>query len=157
MNILLIEDDYNYFQELKSDLENDPEIARNGVQIVLIETERMFGEDFEKIAKAEYDFAIVDVMVKWEGRDSDRKRPSPDVLQGGYYRAGFRCLQTLRDDPRTSKLRVVVHSNLDERYMGDLRKEHTNPYTKFVPKSGSPEPLLDAVRSWIVEPNPVLH
>jgi CheY-like chemotaxis protein len=148
MKILVIEDDYPYFAELKNDLEHDREISREGLEIVSIESERQFRESFEDIARAGFDFAIVDVMVKWEGREPDHKRPPKEVLEDGYYSAGFRCLQMLRDDPRTKALRVILHSNLDEPHMGELRNNYANDYTKYVAKSGSAEDLLKVLHSW---------
>jgi CheY-like chemotaxis protein len=151
MKILIVEDDYTYFADLKLDLEGDREFARRGLKVILVESEREFGEKFEDIAEAQYDFAIIDVMVKWEGRETNRKRPDEEVLKGGYYRAGFRCLKKLRADPRTSSLRVVVHSNLDEQHMGELASQ-LNKYTRFIPKSGSSEDLFKVLRSWMAAP-----
>lgn len=147
--ILLIEDDFLYSEELKFDLTDYFAGASIALRIDVISTEREFSERFEEIAKTNYDLIIVDVMVKWEGREREKKRPDSNVLEGGYYRAGFRCIDRLRADTRSAETKILVHSNLDKRFMGDFQEKHENECTRFVPKSGSPEPLLDVLRQWI--------
>ena len=161
MRILVIEDDYEYFAVLRDDLETDSELSKHSLDIMSIESEREFLDRFEEIAEGAFDFVIMDVMVKYEGREPDQRRPSHEVLKGGYYRSGFRCLEKLRQDPRTRHLRVVVHSNLDEQHMGKLREQHKNDETQFVPKSGSSadaesakDSLLAVLHSWTAAPAP---
>lgn len=153
MRILLIEDDYQYSEEVRLDLSELMD-AGGPLKIDVITNEREFREQFNRLADCGYDLAIVNIMVKWERPNAEKKRPDEDVLTGGYYRAGFRCLDLLRRDPRTARLNVVVHSNLDAVFMKEFIENYINEYTKFVKKSGTAEDLLSIVRSWTPETLP---
>jgi CheY-like chemotaxis protein len=149
MKILLIEDDNLYSDELTADLKEDQVISEGGLTVDLVSTERDFRDRFDTLAKANYDFVIIDVMVAWERARPDRRKPDPDVLEGGIYRAGFRCVDMLRRDRRTQDIPIVVHTNFQEgRPALELREKYESPLTKFVPKSGDKEPLLASIREW---------
>ena len=149
MKILLIEDDNLYSDELETDLKADRAISESIPRIDLVSSEREFRERFEEIAEANYDFAIIDMMVLWERSRPDRKKPPQDVLDGGIYRAGFRCMDWLRKDSRTKDLPIVIHTNFSDREVPDLQKKYQGPLTRFLPKSGEKEPLLTLLREWL--------
>jgi len=143
MKILIVEDDYLFAEEMKQDILAAPEFQ--GAEVEVVGTEQEFRDGFEQIQQAGYDLIILDVMIRWVDPSPEARKPDEDVLEDGYFRAGIRCLQMLRQAEATKDTPVVIHSNLDEKGIrSTMEVRQVDGVSKIVPKSGSP--LMDALR-----------
>ena len=107
--ILLVEDDH--FQR------KDVRIALEGglkADVRTVSTEFEFLDQFDMIACNPPDIAVVDRMLRWANAAPDMP-PPPEGLRED---AGLRCVQKLRRDARTNKVKIVLYSVLGDEESG---------------------------------------
>ncbi len=147
MKILIVEDDYLFAEEMRQDILAAPEF--NDAEVEVVGTEQEFRDRFEQIQQAGYDLIILDVMIRWVDPSPEARKPDADVLEDGYFRAGIRCLQMLRQAQATKETPVVIHSNMDEKdILAAIAMRHVHEVSKIVPKWNA-DPLMKAVRQAI--------
>jgi CheY-like chemotaxis protein len=109
MWILLVEDDPDQAELIKSKL--NAEFRECVVRV--ISTESDFRRSVDGIANDPPAVVVMDIMLRWCDVGPDMPAQPEDVLLEGYSRAGVRCCQLLKEDPRTRNTPVVVYSVLD--------------------------------------------
>ena len=151
MKTLLIEDDYYFGEEIVGDLENAIPSLKGSFDI--IRTEQQFKERLQGSEPLQFGFIILDVMLTWDNQSGGR--PPAEVVKGGYFEAGIRCLKQLREHPSTRSTPVIVHSARDtDQILQNILKERISmDGVTVVPKSGDPEPLVSAVRQLQTSPD----
>jgi hypothetical protein len=135
--ILLIEDDHLQAQAIQVGLRALLEGEYN-LTFEPVSTESEFYAKFNDIVTRGFHLAIVDVMLRWANPSPEMPEPPPDVVEGGFFRAGIRCKQKLQSDPRTSSIPVVIYTVLDD--------SRLPPGIDFVPKGGDIAPLAERIR-----------
>ena len=106
--------------------------------VVPLSTESEFYAKFDDAVAMGFDLAIIDVMLRWADPSPDMKEPPPEVLEGGFFRAGIRCRNKLQYDPRTSAIPTIICTVLDENQLP--------PGIEVVSKGGDFAPLADRIR-----------
>jgi len=82
------------------------------VEIRHFGVESDFRSGFNVIAENPPFLFLVDVMFPWTRPSAEMPSIPNDVVHGGVYRAGFRCLHQVSEDARTSQVPALVHSVL---------------------------------------------
>lgn len=150
MKALLIEDDYYFAEEIVSDLETAVPDLRG--QIEIIRTEKQLRDRLASSQPLQYQFIILDIMLTW----GDASPKPEDVVVGGYFKAGLRCLKLLRDHASSANTPVIIHSAREsEEIIKELRAENMSmDKIVFVTKSGSPTALVEEVKASLL-PSPL--
>tara|TARA_A100000171_G_C2127425_1_gene144445 strand:+ start:1052 stop:1495 length:444 start_codon:yes stop_codon:yes gene_type:complete len=99
MRILIIEDDFTWFDLLRTDLEG----RYKGVEIERIATESELASRIVGIDLQGYDIALIDLIIRFDsppaiGIEQADRRPSNYAEIGGRFMAGVRCAQRLREE-----------------------------------------------------------
>lgn len=94
MRCVLLDDDKDYGTELIKELENRFPQLHDQIELVL--TEREFRERLDSPDGFEAKCFIIDMMIHWTD-PSDPELPPADEVEGGYYRAGVRCLVLVKE------------------------------------------------------------
>lgn len=139
MKILLIEDDYYFGREIIESLEAASPALQDSFET--IRTEQEFRERFSSSEPLHYDFIILDIMLRW----GDHSNQPEDVVRGGYFQGGIRCLKVIRETPATRKVPVIIHSARDtEKITADALQKHISlDGTTIIAKSGDPQVLVE--------------
>ena len=114
LKILLVEDDYIQRSNVREAIENaiDADVETKS-------TEWEFQRDFEKIADAPPQVAVLDVMLRWADPDANMPLPPEEVTKNPE-QAGLRCANRLLDDERTRGVKVILYSVLAEEDLGKV-------------------------------------
>ena len=110
--ILLVEDDHLQAGGIL------PHLTGYG-DVRVISTEygfRSAADDLAKSRQLPLRLAVIDPMLRWANPSKEMPEPPPEVREGGYFRAGVRCRQYLRDIERqtdTAQTPVIFLSSLD--------------------------------------------
>jgi CheY-like chemotaxis protein len=141
MKTLLVEDDYYFGEEIQQDVN----LRFPDCEFQLIRTEKECLELFQSKNPPEYSLIILDVMLPWD--DDARAVPDEEAKNEGYFKAGIRCLAAIRSNLAAAKTPVIIHSALDtETIQQAMHQKNIDPSgITIVPKSGDPEPLVNAV------------
>ncbi len=102
MRILIIEDDAPY----GDDLCNSFEARMPDAEILWLTSERDFVEQLDEIEKQPHDVALIDVMLRWDVPRRDLKAPETVDI----YKAGIRCMQKLKGNPKTADMPIILYS-----------------------------------------------
>ena len=141
IRILLIEDDYLQAKTIQSGLQERLRGEYPNLSFEVISTESEFYDRFEKIAQEGFRIIIIDVMLRWASPSPDMPMPLPEVIEGGFFRAGLRCQQKLALDARTSSIPTIIYTVLDESQLPALPTG-----VKLVAKSGDLHSLAEEIR-----------
>jgi CheY-like chemotaxis protein len=139
MKILIVEDDPDDRAWIRRVLDEHFEVDR----FEEIDGESKFNERFEALAQAPPELVILDLMLKWKSVAllSDEER---GTSPGNFAEAGFRCHQRLRNDPRTSRVPVLLWTVVD------TRPAQLPSDAVFVHKTHDASCLLRVVRSMVI-------
>src|SRR6266404_4622068 len=124
MRILLLEDDHQHASYIDLTLQRE----FPGLEIDQLETEKEFRDQLVEIVKSGYEVLIMDVMVPWTRLSRELVPPPPDVKEGGFFRAGVRCYDLLRNSSEELAKRVLFYTILDQEGLG--LPEGTQIYSK---------------------------
>ena len=142
LRILLVEDDHLQRSYVKQALEDNLRVA-----VDTLCCEKNFIENFETIAANPPDLAVLDIMLMWSRPSKDEKDlPGPDITPE---QAGLRCAARLRDDPRTSGVKVLLYSVLPEH---DIVDRGIAPGAVMVVKEADCQNLFDAIQDLCRQP-----
>jgi CheY-like chemotaxis protein len=149
MKILLIEDDYYFGVDIVESLEAALPVLQGSFET--IRTEQEFRERFSSSEPLIYDFIILDIMLRW----GDQSTEPEDVVRGGYFQAGIRCLKVIRETPATRNVPVIIHSARDtEINRADaLQKDIPLDGITIVAKSGDPMALVEHLSPMLSMPS----
>jgi DNA-binding response OmpR family regulator len=138
--ILLVEDDHLQAHGIQSGLRILLQREYPHLVFTPISTESDLYSRFDEIAGKGFDLAIIDVMLRWADPSPEMPEPLPEVVEGGFFRAGVRCKQKLQSDPRTSSIPVIIYTVLDESRLPPGIDD-------VVPKGADLSPLADRIRA----------
>ncbi len=148
MRVVLVEDDYLQAESIHSWLRQ----AWPHVEIDRIETEKAFRAQLQSLSTHPPDVIIMDVMLRWSDPSPDFDQPPDEVEREGFYRAGVRCAELLRDDAGTSRIPVILYSVLEKLDLaGELAQ---TSQVRFLPKSFEPAHLVRLVGSLVAAQKP---
>ena len=116
MKILIIEDDYVNADFICGQLKQ----AFHAVELVHIRTESEFLSRLDEIAKAPPDIFIIDMILRWADASEYMAERPREVIEGRYYRAGFRCQQRLYEREETKNKAVIFYTVLERHDLGTL-------------------------------------
>lgn len=133
LRLLLVEDDHLDSAWIISSLR-----AELAAEIELVTCERDFVARLETMASPP-DLVIFDVMLRWAPASETLERePIPvDVQEGGFFTAGLRCVERLRNCEATKAIPYLLYTGLTSNALGH----------EVVTKSEDIQPLLAAIRS----------
>jgi response regulator RpfG family c-di-GMP phosphodiesterase len=85
------------------------------------------------------------VMLSWT-QTGPNMVPSPDdVREGGYHRAGFRCIKLLADDPKTQRIPCIIYTVLAHSALEDEFRELPKT-VEYLQKDSEPTGLFNLIR-----------
>lgn len=133
MKILIVEDDNLQSPWLIRTLKE----AFIGCEVALCETEFGFQSRFQAMVANPPDLVTMDIMLRWDDHGFD----TPD----GPYRAGFRCIEMMRREPKLREVPVVIYTILESSDIA-LDLNSMSERDRFVRKTADPTVLLNTVR-----------
>ncbi len=108
-SIVVVEDDHLQAEPLAEHLECE----FGAVSIRTLRTESEFRGALPAFRTDRPDLVVMDVMLQWTKPSPNQPVPPPDVVEGGYFRAGLRCAQLLLDDERLRGVPVILYTILE--------------------------------------------
>lgn len=146
MHIVVVEDDHLQAGPLADNLRG----AFDNPTVETMATEEDFRAALPRFREQVPDLLVMDVMLRWASPRPGMSAPPPDVVSGGYYRAGLRCAALLHADPTLRCVPVVLYTILE---VSDLRRgnQELPPNTTYVGKTAEPEVLVRHVRAQLRE------
>lgn len=123
--ILILEDDASLHPLLKELIATN--LSDLAPTILILETEADFrmkwlpnlGSDKTKRP----DVFVIDVMLRWTDSNPDQPPRPPDVIEGGFMRAGLRCLKLIRQRPSLFNTPVIFLTTLTKENLSNLGAE----------------------------------
>lgn len=139
--IVVVEDDHLQDGPLQELLREQFPTAR----IEVVCTERDFRDRLDGYRRDPPSIVVMDVMMRWANPRQGDPPPPPDVLAGGYRRAGIRCVDLMRRAPALRDVPVVYYTILER---SDLERDaDAFPDNVFlVRKSSDRQPLTRKIR-----------
>jgi hypothetical protein len=132
--ILVLEDDSRMSDWLKALIYR--ELADLDPVIELVETEAEFVLEwlpsFRQSLKAQPQVIVIDVMLRWTDPSPDQPPRPPEVIAGGFMRAGLRCFNLIRNNIALAHTKVILFSSLTSEDLASLGV--TCEGCRFVPK-----------------------
>lgn len=154
--ILVLEDDYRTAESLEEAIAS--ELAEFHPEVEVLGTEAEFVlnwlPEFKKGSKQRPDVIVIDVMLRWTDPAPAQPVPPPEVIEGGFARAGLRCYGLIQGEHALSRSKVILFTNLDEKDMSSLGGKPSG--LLFIPKGQEDailRPLRSALESVVASPN----
>jgi DNA-binding NarL/FixJ family response regulator len=143
-HIVVVEDDFLQEGPLQEHLQNTFPAAR----IETLSTESEFRERLAGLRDEKPDLVILDMMLRWTSPRPDLPEPPPDVVDGDYFRAGFRCAELMAKDDELNRVPVIIYTILER---SDLeRSGETMPLLgTYVRKSSDLHLLTKRIRDLV--------
>jgi DNA-binding NarL/FixJ family response regulator len=139
--IVVVEDDHLQDGPLRELLQEQFPAAR----IDAVRTEKDFRGRLDDYRRDRPDVVVMDVMMRWADPRPGDPPPPPDVLAGGYRRAGIRCADLMARDPALCDVPVIYYTILER---SDLERdtEALAGNVFLIRKSSDRQPLTRKVR-----------
>lgn len=115
VSVVIVEDDVNLAAVIANYFGN----IFNNVEVEIIHTETDFIKSFDTYEIKPPDIFIMDMIFPWS-KDEACNNDSGQAEQRNQFFAGFRCLDLLRGNKKTSSTPVVICSTLGEK---EIRRE----------------------------------
>lgn len=141
MKILLVEDDDIQSEWMGEELKK--EFPKATVEV--IPTELGFIERMEQLAANRPDVVIMDMMLRWTDPSPEMKPPPEEVKREGFYAAGRRCAQRLRD--RKIDIPVILYTILDRE---EVNEGAEGVFAGVLAKGADLAPLFAAIRQAVI-------
>ena len=115
--ILILEDDNSMLLLLEDIVKrNLTDLCPN---VELIETESEFilnwMPEFEQGKRKKPDVFVIDVMLRWTDPAPNQPPRSPEAIEGGFMRAGLRCLDQIKQRRALSRSHVILLTALTKK------------------------------------------
>ena len=142
--IILAEDDFRFAQRLEQELKQE---FANG-RIERVKSEHDFVTRLSEFASVRPDVLVMDVMLRWTVSGPNMP-PAPEEVKrdGGYHRAGFRCIQRLASDEATKEIPCIIYTVLER---GDLDQKFKDlspaSHVDYLRKESNHETLFKLIR-----------
>ena len=75
---------------------------------------------FDLGKKVRPDVVVIDVMLRWTNPSVDQPPRPPEVIEGGFMRAGLRCLELIRQRPALANTRLIFLTSLTKKNLDAL-------------------------------------
>jgi CheY-like chemotaxis protein len=108
-HIVVVEDDYLQREPIRDEFA----AAFPKARIETITSESEFRGRLRELRRRRPDVIIMDVMLRWANPHPNSPQPPSEVAEGGYYRAGLRCAELVRDDPSLRNVPIVLYTILE--------------------------------------------
>jgi CheY-like chemotaxis protein len=114
--VLILEDDSAMSEWLESAIHREMADLRPEIEVLETESEFVLKwlPEFDKGLREKPAVIVIDVMLRWTDPDPDQPPRPPEVIDGGFMRAGLRCLDLIRKHTTLSRSRVVLFTNLSK-------------------------------------------
>jgi CheY-like chemotaxis protein len=147
MHVVIVEDDHLQTAPLTEHLN----AAFAPVTVEALASEEDFRTALPRFAQRPPDLVVMDVMLRWNFPRPNRPKPPADVVEGGYYRAGLRCVKLMLADEALRSVPVVLHTILE---VGDLERdgETLPPNTTYVGKTSDLDVLVRHIKGLLRHP-----
>lgn len=142
--ILMVEDDWQYAQLVGESLRD----ALPDLDLIKVKSESEFIERFDELAALPLSLILMDVMVAWAEVKEGAPEKTNDAEREGYFRAGLRCVERLRNHPSTREIPIIIHSNLSKEtvYERIAKLKLSTDKIGFEPKGRNDDPLIDKIK-----------
>lgn len=140
--IVILEDDH--LQE--GPLEEQIRQAFPAARIDTIDTEQEFRGRLDGYRRDRPDVFVMDVMLRWAYPSPDAEQPPPEVVRGGYQRAGIRCAQLVTGDTALRRVPIIYYTILERSDLDRDAEQYLDRTTTYVRKSTDPEVLVRKIR-----------
>src|ERR1043165_3105921 len=107
MRVVIVEDDYlqaEWIRELFKE-----QVGVDDCDIDMIATEIEFRRQMPRFRASPPDLFLMDVMLRWTDPEPEQEVPPEEVKKEGYFRAGLRCEQLLREVIETRNVQVILY------------------------------------------------
>ena len=141
-HVVLVEDDHLQEGPLADYLQDSvPDLT-----IETVTTESEFRNKLPDFRKQPPDLVIMDMMLRWAVPRLSMPDPPPEVLDGGYYRAGLRCIDLLRQDELLKDIPIILYTFLERQ---DLTRDNPRAMEgiQYLRKSADGEELARLVEN----------
>jgi len=138
LKVLLVEDDHLQASLISDTLER----AFPYITVEQIRTENEFRSRINKIKSSPPDIVVMDVMLKWTNPSRELVEPPPTVREGGYAKAGLRCVEMLAGQEDLKHIPVILFTVLS---FDDL--ESLPDGILYLSKESPPDELVGRIRS----------
>jgi hypothetical protein len=120
--------------------------AFRDASVVAFSTEEEFRSALPGLRRERPDLVVMDVMLRWADPRPDPPVPPPEVVSGGYYRAGLRCARLLAADDVLHEVPVILYTILE---LSDLERDDQQlpPNTTYVGKTADLDVLIRHIRA----------
>jgi DNA-binding response OmpR family regulator len=120
--------------------------AFDAADVRTICTEEEFRAALPDIRQDVPDLVVMDVMLRWADPRPNQPQPPPEVIAGGYYRAGLRCTRLLHEDVTLSTVPVILYTILE---LSDLERDGQRlpPNASYVGKTADLDTLIRHIRA----------
>lgn len=122
--ILILEDDNAMLQLLQGIIRRDLCDLNPNLEVEIVETESEFRLSwlpaFENGRKKRPQVFLIDVMLRWTDPSPNQPPRPPEVIEGGFMRAGLRCLDLIRKCSGLSESRVIILTALTKKDLDGL-------------------------------------
>ena len=138
MLVVIVEDDYYDWEWLRDELGH----AYPQIRCVWISTERMFRDRMSELESEPPIGFIFDVMLPWDvPRAGQGESELPDdVKTEGFYSAGLRCRDLVRNSSGLAAVPTVLYTGLDR---------NNFPEQVLHVKSDDSQVILEQVGAWV--------
>jgi CheY-like chemotaxis protein len=141
--IILAEDNFDHATRLRQKLERE---FANG-ETYRIKTEHEFRSKLEDFVQKPPDVIVLDVMLNWTLAGPNMVDSPDDVSEGGYHRAGFRCIKKLAEHPTTQKIPCIIYTVLAHSALDDEFAElPPGMVVEYLQKDSEPTRLFNLIR-----------
>ena len=150
MKALVVEDDHLQAEHICGWLrETWPQM-----NVDRISTECAFRKYLPHLGECPPTIVIMDVMLRWTDPSPDADQPPEDVMSNGYYRAGLRCVDLLRQNATTSDVPIVLYTVLERTDLTEVPSLPRN--VRFLRKASEKSHLIQVVGSFIAAQQPTV-
>jgi len=146
MRIIIIEDDDNQSDKLIRDI---PKEIPNA-QIYLYKTEHSFRSQIERVKEWKPDLFLIDIMLRWTNPSPDMPEAPDEVIEEGFYVAGFRCKRDILENSYLKNLPIILFTVLDKE---DLKDKLSNlpRNISYISKDNLTSVLCDHIKRVVIE------
>lgn len=145
MDILIVEDDHLQHTPIYNSLVQ----AFPGAKVKQISTESGFRSFFDADEGELPKLVVLDVMLRWANPSEDMPVPPQEVIDEGYYRAGFRCEKILAQQEKTKAIPVILYTGLNRDVLKNDLKNVRPKRTEYLRKEPDHEELIQLIRKLI--------
>jgi CheY-like chemotaxis protein len=150
-SILILEDNPTASEWLESAIQRYLADLNPRTEVLETEAEFVHGwvREFDQGGKRRPDLIVIDIMLRWTDPAPDQPPRPPEVIEGGFTKAGLRCLDLIRHHRALSQSRVILFTVLSQEDLKGLGK----PGDVEVLRKGDGQKIIESIRT-VLEAQP---